>query len=86
MYLSYAYLGARPANPARAISFRYLWSGNQLKPELRVFKKIILANDGESPGRIVHDVLAVRLGSTRCWYVTIRPESRTPKRFGRATG
>jgi twinkle protein len=53
--------------------FAYLWDGNQLKPGLQRFTKIILATDDDKPGVILRDELARRLGRTRCWWVNYPP-------------
>lgn len=50
--------------------FAYLWQDEKLIPELERFDKIILATDNDGPGLILRDELALRLGETRCWYVT----------------
>ena len=50
--------------------FAYLWSGEKLIPEIDQFDKIILCTDGDEPGLILRDELALRIGETRCWYVT----------------
>jgi twinkle protein len=53
-------------------AYRYLWKGEgtKLKDGLQSCKKIIIATDGDQKGRVLRDELAVRLGRTRCWYVT----------------
>jgi twinkle protein len=51
--------------------FRYLWGEDyRLLPEIAQFKKIILAVDNDERGEILRDELAVRLGRSRCWFVT----------------
>lgn len=50
--------------------FAYLWQDEKLIPELEQFDKIILATDADEPGLILRDELALRLGESRCWYVT----------------
>ena len=37
---------------------------------MQQFKKIILATDDDQKGRVLRDELAVRLGRSRCWFVT----------------
>lgn len=49
--------------------FGYLWEGERLIPEVEQFNKIILCVDGDEPGMILRDELALRIGSSRCWYV-----------------
>jgi twinkle protein len=50
--------------------FAYLWDGGKLRRGLQNFTKIILATDADGPGQILRDELAVRLGRTRCWFLT----------------
>jgi len=50
-------------------AFAYLWDGDELIPELQSAKRIILATDGDKPGRILAQELAIRLGVERCWLV-----------------
>lgn len=50
--------------------FAYLWEGEKLIPEVEQFDKVILCVDGDEPGLILRDELALRIGETRCWYVT----------------
>ena len=50
--------------------FAYLWEGERLIQEVEQFDKIILCTDGDEPGLILRDELALRIGETRCWYVT----------------
>lgn len=50
--------------------FSYIWEGEQLIQELDQFDKIVLCVDGDDPGMILRDELALRIGETRCWYVT----------------
>ena len=62
-----------PANDAR---FQYLWEGPDVRGRYKLrgglagARKIILATDGDNAGLVLRDELAVRLGRTRCWYVT----------------
>lgn len=62
--------GEGDINPADDHQFSYLWEGNKLHHGLRSFSKIILATDADHPGQVLRDELAVRLGRSRCWYVT----------------
>lgn len=55
---------------AEDTGFSYLWSGDKLLPEVAQFDKIILATDGDETGQILRDELALRIGDSRCWYVT----------------
>jgi twinkle protein len=50
--------------------FAYLWENEKLIPQVDQFDKIILCTDGDEPGLILRDELALRIGETRCWYVT----------------
>ena len=50
--------------------FSYLWKDEQLIPEVEQFNKIILMTDDDDPGMILRDELALRIGPTRCWFVT----------------
>lgn len=56
--------------PTEDRQFQYLWDGSRLKSGLANAKKIILATDGDQPGLILRDELAIRLGRHRCWFVT----------------
>jgi twinkle protein len=49
--------------------FSYLWQDGQRLPELKQFRKIILAVDGDEKGHILRDELALRLGRSRCFWV-----------------
>lgn len=49
--------------------FSYLWEGEKLLPEIEQFDRIILCTDGDEPGMILRDELALRIGEARCWYV-----------------
>jgi len=62
--------GKGDIEPSEDGAFRYLWVENRLRPELARFAKIILATDDDPKGSILRDELAIRLGRTRCWYVS----------------
>ena len=62
--------GEGDIKPSEDGAFRYLWDGDKLKAGLQSFSKIILATDDDQKGRILRDELAIRLGRSRCWYVT----------------
>lgn len=49
--------------------FSYLWEDERLIPEVDQFDKIILCVDGDEPGMILRDELALRIGDSRCWGV-----------------
>jgi len=50
--------------------FAYLWGDDErLIPEIAQFDRIILAVDGDEPGTILRDELAMRIGGARCWFV-----------------
>jgi twinkle protein len=50
--------------------FSYLWQDEKLIPEVEQFDKVILFTDADDPGQILRDELALRIGPTRCWFVT----------------
>lgn len=50
--------------------FAYLWEGERIIPEVEQFDRVILCTDGDEKGLILRDELALRIGATRCWYVT----------------
>jgi twinkle protein len=51
--------------------FAYLWGADEkLIPDIDQFDKIIIATDGDQTGLILRDELALRIGETRCWFVT----------------
>jgi twinkle protein len=62
--------GEGKIDPKSDTAFSYLWDGYRLKPGLQRFSKIILATDEDHKGHILRDELAIRLGRTRCWFVT----------------
>jgi twinkle protein len=62
--------GVGSIDPLDDRAFQYLWDGTKLRPGLQRFKRIILATDDDEKGRVLRDELAVRLGRSRCWYVT----------------
>lgn len=49
--------------------FSYLWEDEHILPQIMQFDKIILATDGDKPGLILRDELALRIGDSKCWYV-----------------
>jgi len=57
--------------PSADTQFAYLWNAQKtgLIPELRAAEKIILATDGDAPGRALAAELALRLGADRCYLV-----------------
>jgi twinkle protein len=62
--------GEGDIDPAKDHAFSYLWDGSGLKGVLQPFRKIILATDADRKGLVLRDELAIRLGRTRCWFVT----------------
>lgn len=50
--------------------FSYLWEDEKLIPEIEQFDKVVIATDNDEPGMILREELAIRIGETRCWYVT----------------
>jgi twinkle protein len=61
--------GSGDVDPFTDKQFSYLWYSGELLPELQRPKKIILAVDGDEPGLILRDELAIRLGPERCYGV-----------------
>lgn len=51
-------------------SFAYLWENEKLIPEVEQFDKVILFTDDDSVGVTLRDELALRIGPSRCWFVT----------------
>lgn len=49
--------------------FAYLWQDERLIPQVEQFDKVILFVDGDEPGQILRDELALRIGEPRCWFV-----------------
>lgn len=54
--------------------FAWLWQDGQLHPDIARFKRHVLATDGDHPGQVLRDELAIRLGRKACWHVRY-PES-----------
>jgi twinkle protein len=50
--------------------FSYLWQNERLLPQIEQFNQVILCTDGDDPGMVLRDELALRIGEPRCWYVT----------------
>ena len=73
--------------PGRDSGFGYLWEGDRLRPEIARFKRHILATDGDGPGLVLRDELAIRLGRKSCWFVTYPAGCKDPndvlRKFGR---
>jgi twinkle protein len=66
-----AKLGEGAIVPASDAAFAYLWDDAQkLRLELAKFSRHILATDGDGPGQVLRDELAIRLGRSKVWYVT----------------
>ena len=62
--------GEGDIDPTDNRQFAYLWDGARLKAGLAEASKVILMTDDDKAGRILRDELAVRLGRSRCWFVT----------------
>lgn len=62
-----AKIGEWPQDPETDKKFEYLWN---CCAEIEGATKIILATDGDAPGRALAEELARRLGRERCWQVT----------------
>jgi twinkle protein len=56
--------------PTADSAFAYLWQGGRRRPEIARYRRHILATDGDGPGCVLRDELAVRLGREACWFVT----------------
>jgi twinkle protein len=64
--------GKRTTEALRAsedTGFVFLWHNGDLIPELKPFRRIVLATDGDERGQILRDELALRLGEVRCDWV-----------------
>lgn len=48
----------------------YLWLNEHLIPEVEQFNKVVLCTDGDEAGLTLRDELALRIGKSRCWFVT----------------
>jgi twinkle protein len=75
---------ATPADKDTAYS--YLWRDGQPLPELKRFRKIVLAVDGDAKGQILRDELALRLGRSRCFWVKYRSGCKDPNDVLKAHG
>ena len=65
---------AKPTEGGKLVAddkaFAYLWGEDErLIPELAQFDRIILATDGDGPGTVLRNELAIRIGETKCWFV-----------------
>jgi twinkle protein len=59
--------------------FAYLWGPDEkLIPEIDQFDRIILATDSDGPGLILRDEIAMRIGESRCWFVTYPAGCKDP--------
>lgn len=65
-------VGEGDIEPLKDTTYQWLWGDDgKLLPQLRKFKRIILATDDDQPGRVLREELAVRLGVGRCWKLGI---------------
>lgn len=55
---------------AEDTGFAYLWENEKIIPEVEQFDKVILCTDSDPVGVTLRDELALRIGPSRCWYVT----------------
>ena len=55
--------------------YSYLWDA---RDKLDKAKRIILATDGDEPGRFLSEEIARRIGKARCWRVTYPPDCKDP--------
>jgi len=53
--------------------FRYLWDA---KSEIEAASRIVIAVDGDEPGRLLSEEIARRVGKGRCWQVRFPPECK----------
>lgn len=54
---------------AEDTGFSYLWGKDEkLIPEVDQFDRILILTDGDEPGTILRDELAMRIGESRCWH------------------
>jgi twinkle protein len=65
--------GRRTDGPRRVSEdrgFSWLWTPDEkLIPQIDQFSKILLFTDGDEPGTILRDELAMRIGQERCWFL-----------------
>jgi len=50
--------------------FAYLWEDEKLIPQVEQFDKVILCTDSDATGVTLRNELSLRIGPTRCWFVT----------------
>lgn len=62
--------------PSQDSAYAYLWNGDRLIPELEAAQKIIIASDGDAPGRALAAELALRLGIERCFLAHYPPGTK----------
>jgi twinkle protein len=67
-------------------AYSYLWQDGRPLPELKPFRKIVLAVDGDEKGQILRDELALRLGRSRCFWVKYPRGSKDPNDVLKAHG
>ena len=61
--------GEGDITPSSDGQFAYLWHANKIHPDIAKFDRIVLATDGDTPGKVLRDELAIRLGRPKCWFV-----------------
>lgn len=55
--------------PEQDTAFSYLWVNNKLHPGIVKFNRVILATDGDVPGRVLQRELAIRIGRNKCYTI-----------------
>ncbi len=56
--------------------FSYLWRDEKLIPQIDQFSRVILCTDADAVGATLRDELSLRLGPSRCWFVTYPDECK----------
>lgn len=66
--------------------FVYLWEDEKIIPEVEQFDKVILFTDDDDVGITLRDELSLRIGPSRCWFVTYpngcKDANEVLKRYG----
>ena len=55
--------------PSKDGHFGYLWHGGKIHPDIAKFERVVLSTDSDTPGLVLRDELAIRIGRTKCWTV-----------------
>lgn len=60
--------GEGDIDPLQDTGYAWLWGDDgKLLPQLRQFRRIIIATDNDRAGEVLKEELAIRLGPNRCW-------------------